>query len=244
MIRRDWNHPSIILWGVRINESQDNHDFYTRTNELAHELDDSRQTGGIRYLYDSELLEDVFTMNDFGFPLRPPNHPAYLNTEFVGHTYSTKRIDNVERVAEQVCATRAYTTNSAGDDQLRGRHRLVRLRLQHARQFRIGRPHLLSRRERYFPHRRSRPRDFTNRSAIPRKKWCWNPGFNWSSGDHSGAGGPGVVPICSNCERLKIYHRGRSQNRNSSRCQAISRPGASAIYGRHQQSSAESLGRS
>ena len=32
MIRRDWNHPSIILWGVRINESRDNHDFYTRTN--------------------------------------------------------------------------------------------------------------------------------------------------------------------------------------------------------------------
>ena len=32
MIRRDWNHPSIILWGVRINESRDNHDFYKRTN--------------------------------------------------------------------------------------------------------------------------------------------------------------------------------------------------------------------
>ena len=31
MIRRDWNHPSIILWGVRINESPDDHDFYTRT---------------------------------------------------------------------------------------------------------------------------------------------------------------------------------------------------------------------
>ena len=28
MIRRDWNHPSIILWGVRINESRDDHDFY------------------------------------------------------------------------------------------------------------------------------------------------------------------------------------------------------------------------
>ena len=32
MIRRDWNHPSIILWGVRINESKDDHDFYVRTN--------------------------------------------------------------------------------------------------------------------------------------------------------------------------------------------------------------------
>ena len=35
MIRRDWNHPSIILWGVRINESGDNHDLYTNTNALA-----------------------------------------------------------------------------------------------------------------------------------------------------------------------------------------------------------------
>ncbi len=34
MIRRDWNHPSIILWGVRINESKDDHDFYT-----AHQRD-------------------------------------------------------------------------------------------------------------------------------------------------------------------------------------------------------------
>ena len=30
MIERDWNHPSIILWGVRINESPDNHEFYLK----------------------------------------------------------------------------------------------------------------------------------------------------------------------------------------------------------------------
>jgi len=53
MIRRDWNHPSIILWGVRINESKDDHDFYVRTNALAHSLDKTRQTGGIR----SNLLQ-------------------------------------------------------------------------------------------------------------------------------------------------------------------------------------------
>ena len=90
MIRRDWNHPSIILWGVRINESRDDHDFYTRTNALAHQLDPTRPTGGIRNFEQSELLENVFTINDFGFPLRAPNHPLYLNTEFIGHTYPTK----------------------------------------------------------------------------------------------------------------------------------------------------------
>jgi beta-galactosidase len=100
MIERDWNHPSVILWGVRINESKDDHDFYIRTNALAHKLDATRQTGGIRNFQESEFLEDVFTMNDFGFPLKPPNHPRYLNTEFVGHTYPTKTIDNKERLME------------------------------------------------------------------------------------------------------------------------------------------------
>src|SRR6202030_3333216 len=49
MIRRDWNHPSVILCEVRINESRDDHDFYARTNALARRLDPTRQTGGIRY---------------------------------------------------------------------------------------------------------------------------------------------------------------------------------------------------
>ena len=100
MVTRDWNHPSVILWGVRINESRDNHDFYTRTNALSHALDKTRQTGGIRYFQESEFLEDVFTMNDFGWPLKAPNHPKYLNTEFVGHTYPTKTIDSKERLEE------------------------------------------------------------------------------------------------------------------------------------------------
>ena len=102
MIRRDWNHPSVILWGVRINESRDNHDFYTRTNALAHSLDSARQTGGIRYFQESEFLEDVFTMNDFGWPLKPPIHERYLNTEFVGHTFPTKTIDSKERLGEHM----------------------------------------------------------------------------------------------------------------------------------------------
>lgn len=112
MIIRDRNHPSIILWGVRINESQDDHDFYTRTNALAKKLDPSRQTGGVRYIKQSELLEDVYTFNDFTHDrgsavIAPPRKvlgkawPApYLISEHNGHMYPTKRWDQEERLAE------------------------------------------------------------------------------------------------------------------------------------------------
>ena len=65
MIYRDYNHPSIIMWGVRINESLDDDDFYTKTNALAHELDPTRPTTGVRYLRESSFLEDVYGFNDY-----------------------------------------------------------------------------------------------------------------------------------------------------------------------------------
>jgi len=122
MVERDWNHPAIILWGVRINESRDDHDFYTRTNAMAHALDTSRQTGGVRYIENSEFLEDVYTMNDFQNGADPTTLPGrevaalrepravtgrkddvpYLVTEFNGHMYPTKRIDAESRQAEHV----------------------------------------------------------------------------------------------------------------------------------------------
>jgi len=113
MIQRDWNHPSIFLWGVRINESRDDHDFYTETNRIAHELDPTRQTGGVRWMERSELLEDVYTMNDFIHsggeavlrdPVRVTGGPEpvpYIVTEFNGHMYPTKRFDQEERLIEQ-----------------------------------------------------------------------------------------------------------------------------------------------
>ena len=45
MIRQYRNHPSIILWGIRINESPDDDAFYEKTNAVAHKLDPSRPTG-------------------------------------------------------------------------------------------------------------------------------------------------------------------------------------------------------
>jgi beta-galactosidase len=122
MVRRDWNHPSVILWGTRINESKDSHEFYTRTNALAHALDSTRQTCGIRNSasYNSELIEDVFTYNDFGWPLKKPNHPRFLNTEFVGHTFPTKTIDAYERQREHVVRHARVHDTLASDPQYAG----------------------------------------------------------------------------------------------------------------------------
>lgn len=112
MITRDWNHSSIVLWGVRINESQDDNGFYAETNTIAHELDSTRQTGGVRCLLNSNLLEDVYTMNDFHHdgiskPLREQqeitgltHNVPYLVTEYNGHMYPTKRFDQEERQME------------------------------------------------------------------------------------------------------------------------------------------------
>ena len=86
MVMRDRNHPSIVLWGVRINESGDNHDFYTRTNNLARQLDPSRPTGGVRNFRTSEFLEDVYTYNDFSGGAQDPAVLPWLITESVGHT--------------------------------------------------------------------------------------------------------------------------------------------------------------
>jgi beta-galactosidase len=206
MIRRDWNHPSIVLWGVRINESQDNHEFYTRTNALAHSLD-TRPTGGIRYLRDSELLEDVFTMNDFGFPLMAPNHPLYLNTEFNGHMFSTKRFDNVARVAEHVIRHARVHNQLASDERYAGGIGWCAFDYNTHSNFGSG-DHIC-----YHGvsdiFRIPKPAAYFYKSQCdPDEEIVLEAGFFWSAGDKSEAGGVGTVPVLSNCDHLKVYYDG------------------------------------
>lgn len=202
MIRRDWNHPSIIIWGVRVNESGDYHDFYTKTNNLARSLDNSRPTGGVRYKYDSELLEDVFTMNDFQIPLRKPNHPLYLNTEFIGHMYPTKRNDNVERVTEhamrharvhnQLASEKGYAgglgwcafdynthANFCSTDRI-CYHGVADI-------FRIPKP----------------AGGFYKSQCDPKEEIVLEPAFDWSRGDRNETFT--IAMVSSNCDNLKLY---------------------------------------
>ncbi len=202
MIRRDWNHPSIILWGVRINESRDDHDFYVRTNALAHKLDPTRQTGGIRYFQSSEFLEDVFTMNDFGWPLKPPNHPRYLNTEFVGHTYPTKTIDQIERLREHTIRHARVHDQLASNPQYAGGIGWCAFDYNTHADFGSG--------DRICYHgvtdifREPKPAaGFYKSQCDPKDEVVLEPAFHWARGDESI--GFTKALVCSNCDHLKFY---------------------------------------
>ena len=119
MVLKERNHPSVVVHGVRIDESVDDHDLYSKTNEIAHTLDPFRQTIGVRNFTNSELLEDVYGYNDFVCDsldiglidpkkVKTKNKP-YLVTEYMGHmdpvkpnSDETKRIEVALRHAKVI----------------------------------------------------------------------------------------------------------------------------------------------
>jgi beta-galactosidase len=66
MVLRDRNRPSVVIWGVRVNESADNVPLYTRTRALAKKLDPTRPTSGtMTHLTKDKWVQDVFTYDDY-----------------------------------------------------------------------------------------------------------------------------------------------------------------------------------
>lgn len=131
MIRQYRNHPSIILWGVRINESPDDDPFYEKTNAVAHKLDPTRPTGGVRAIKKSHLLEDVYTYNDFLHDGETPGcdpkkkvtsdtDKPYLISEYNGHMYPTKAFDNEERRSEHAIRHANVLDAVAGQEDIAG----------------------------------------------------------------------------------------------------------------------------
>lgn len=131
MIRQYRNHPSIILWGIRINESPDDDAFYEKTNAVAHKLDPSRPTGGVRAIKKSHLLEDVYTYNDFLHDGEMPGcdpkkkvtsdmEKPYLISEYNGHMYPTKAFDNEERRSEHAIRHANVLDAVAGQPDIAG----------------------------------------------------------------------------------------------------------------------------
>ena len=131
MVLQYRNHPSIVLWGVRINESQDDDELYKLTNAVARELDPSRQTSGVRYLEKSSLLEDVYAYNDFSHTGNNPGckpkrsvmgdqKKPLLISEHNGHMFPTKSFDSWEKRQEHAMRHIRVQNDAAADGEHAG----------------------------------------------------------------------------------------------------------------------------
>ncbi|MCU0465527.1 MAG: glycoside hydrolase family 2 protein [Anaerolineae bacterium] len=203
MIERDRHRPSVILWGVRVNESPDDEGFYGETNQLARTLDPTRQTGGVRNFIQSQFLEDVFTLNDFPEGIQQPLVRPHLITEFGGHLFPTKTWDHEERRVEHAlhharkhslqrahpdvagaigwCAFDYHTHKEFGSGDRICYHGVMDI-------------YRLPKMAAYF-YRSQKP---------PTEEVVLHAATNWTMGDRSG-GGNNPLTIFSNCEAVEVF---------------------------------------
>ena len=100
MVRRDRNHPAVVIWGVRINESANDPELYRKTKAAADALDGSRPTSGtMTRLSTADWLQDVFAYDDYHAApdgsvdiAKPLPGVPYFVTEAVGQfNYAARR---------------------------------------------------------------------------------------------------------------------------------------------------------
>ena len=202
MIERDRNHPSIILWGVRINESGDNDPFYKRTNALAHKIDPTRQTGGVRCIRDSSFLEDVFTYNDFSNTVLEPNEQPYLITEFAGHMFPTKNWDHEERLIDHALLHAKIHNAQQGTEKISGAIGWCAFDYTTHIEFGSG--------DRVCYHgvmdifRLPKWAAYFYKSQLPpSKQIVLQAATHWTMGDRSG-GGNNPLTVFSNCDEIEV----------------------------------------
>ncbi|MDO4475238.1 MAG: glycoside hydrolase family 2 TIM barrel-domain containing protein [Lachnospiraceae bacterium] len=113
MVVSHFNHPGIVIWGTRLNETVDHDELYTATNALCKELDPSRPTTGVRWETGSNLIEDIYSYNDYtedskgehmlltrGQATESPKKVPYLISEHSGAMLPTKPFDSEERLEQ------------------------------------------------------------------------------------------------------------------------------------------------
>ena len=147
-------------------------------------------------------LEDVFTMNDFGWPLKPPNHPRYLNTEFVGHTFPTKTIDSKERLQEFVIRHARIHDTLASNPQYAGGIGWCAFDYNTHYNFGSGDRICYHGVMDIFRTPKSAA-GFYKSMCEPAEEVVLEPAFHWARNDESI--NISTVLVCSNCDHLKFF---------------------------------------
>ena len=108
MILQNRNHPSIVLWSIRVGESEEDDDFNRRISGLVRKLDPDRATTGVHRKPKEHMVEDVYAYNDFAAGLNgaacrrkseitPDAEKPYLISAFGGVSYPAKAGDDEAR---------------------------------------------------------------------------------------------------------------------------------------------------
>ena len=227
MVRRDRNRPSVIIWGVRINESRNDPALYSRTRELAKSLDPTRPTSGTmtpssKKNWQQEWHQDVFAFDDYhavapdvvGIDKPLPGIP-YLITEAVGQfNYNTgKGFTSIYR--------------RAGDPALQQEQALMHAQ---AHNNAANYPHCsgviawcafeyASPMNAYHNVKCPGVSDvfripklgasFYMAQVEPHIRPVIQPSFYWDFGSHTPAGPGSKAAIFSNCDRLELFIHGK-----------------------------------
>jgi beta-galactosidase len=108
MVEKERDHASLVGYGVRIDESGDDDDLYSKANDFVHKTDSYHPTLGVRNFKTSHCLEDIYCYNDFSccstaHGLDKPTTwkgakgKPKMVSEHNGHMYVTKQYDAVDR---------------------------------------------------------------------------------------------------------------------------------------------------
>lgn len=104
MVEKERNHPSLIAYGTRIDESADDDELYSKAVNFVHQANPSRQCLGVRNFKTSHCLEDVYAYNDFSCgsldhglddpkSVKGAEGKPLLISEHNGHMFPTKQSD-------------------------------------------------------------------------------------------------------------------------------------------------------
>jgi len=223
MIVRDRNHPSIVIWGARLNETPNNVPFYASTNQLAHALDDSRPTAGamagMRLTTDYE--QDVFAENDYSSvrdaagdkqpSLAPPVDGVgrpYLVTEAVGTLSGPARF--YRRTDPQAVQQGQATAHARVHDIAASDDRYCGLLAWSGFDYPSGSGGNVYRGVKYTGvvdlFRVAKPGAAIYRAQVdPRVKPVIAPAFYWDFGPSSPVTSLPAAMICANLDRLEVY---------------------------------------
>lgn len=131
MMLSDRNHPSIVMWGTRADDTQDNPVINRKICDTVRRLDASRPMYGVREFKGSDILEEVYGYNDYEkHTLHEPlsydaaqislGKSPVIITEHTGYLYPARSFGGERELLEQALSHARIIDAAYGSDAIIG----------------------------------------------------------------------------------------------------------------------------